>query len=831
MANRKEVKIAFVVDQDSFNNVIRRINELAAATKKAMGGVSGLTGGILGGSTKTTVHRGVSGGGKAGQGGNTTSVGISQGAIRAIQEQKAMMDSLGTSASKVLRDLEKDVQQSVRNQSGHLQELARSAKMVTDAYRQMGGAGRGMSGPGFGGSMGGGYGGGPGGGISGPGFGGPTGGGYGGPSGPTGGPGGGFNMAPGGNIIPSVNTVNTNTMPWGRMAAGVMAGGTYLAANAANVVQDLPYFEGQQRAQWGAAAGGMGVQMRRITGQGVAANYAHAFDQQRYRGQMQDILSEIQEAQKSNLPDALNPNLLIAKGKLAATERGGDAEMAARGMASSLKMLPSGLNDLSKLFDAPQVVQALRKKDQESRLRQLNAINDEMASDPLLYGRINDFVESTDSRVAFQRGSGTGGQYTDRDGNVRNRALDRLAKLKMRGYSGGDLVGGISSVAQYGSRALAEGGAGDLAMAATQAGHIPAAAQILGMAAQMGSNPTQALKQLAGTGFDKQVVSNMGAMIANVGLTSGTSVDFGAMTSHYQGSMNAAMAGQEFVNKGMEGAAQAANMRALQKGGQSMDSLTFGGGRDALQKGLNYVNALDSFGGNVDAAQFIADNPNALNMAISALHTKEIPPLLKAMGITSLDQLQKFVDSSFTDRARLIGANDFGQDSEMRDLQRDMLSGGYGMNYGKYAKDKGLKGKDLKNFITKATAMEMANFNIKDEETARGEVLREIGVYSPGVLKEGKLGDARGKVEAEIQRQQGTEDLDAAGTVGTIKAGDIQRTRDKGRDLTGLAKMQETAGAFSDSLDALGKSIRAYADAVNGAAGSIRTSKAPKVKK
>ena len=815
MSNRKEVRITFVVDQASFNQAKNRINEIASSANKAMSSMANISGGLLSGATKGSAYHHSGRTSSQSNRNQTAGVSVNSALTKSISDQKAMLDSLSTSAASALKDMESVVRQSLRSQSSMLSDLRREIEGVSGAYSRMSG---GISKGGFGGGgMGGGqY-------LRGGGGGGAAGGGGGGSSGS-------------GTDAPRQRVMADEPMgKWasaiGRTAAGMAGMGGIVAGQVAGVSKEVPYYQDEMRAQFGGAINSRAMQMRGLTGEGFAYHMALQGSQARYQRsqtERQNDLSRMERNHQDNYKkmstvERTQSELAIEakRAEIGLFTRGGDTERTARETNTYLSTLPfvgSGGKGLGNLANAPGALFKGQYINHESVMKQMQMAELEMKSNPEWYSRYSEFMDTHDSRVGFQRAGGVGGQYRDpKTGQLRHRSLDLSAKLTGGGWNESSYVSGLQSIVPYGGFRAGQKGAWT-AMAASQASHIPEAGKIMGAASQLGQDASGTLKALTGMGFGKkdrvdwQGMSNVGGFAADMAIAGGAPVDFQGTYKSFLGGMRPGMNSGQQIN----------NIAGQIAGHQYLSNQIFGGGRDNLQKGQNYVNALDAFG-NTDVANFIADNPYVMEMMIAARESGNIPPILKSMGVTSVAQIEKFVGETFKDGNRLLGANDFGQQSSMRDRQRKMVEGGYGMDFGKFAKDNNLQGEELDSFRNDAAAMLLANGFQKNQKEALGVVDRQIGLARPRDLDKGGFTDGMGRQERIAAKERGAYQGERAETQAGITGGDIKESVRSGKKFSyaGSDPNSGDMAAFGEWIGHFAKSTKTFDLAVDKLAAAI----------
>ena len=727
--NTKTISVQFKIDQASFQQFSRTLQQFGNETKKMFDDINKSSGGLFSAGDR------IKGTGSGGNSGGQTqkqqlNVGVGDAMIKSMDQLRAAMRGFSSDIKNALSTANSSVRDSVRSQTRDLDELERKYDKVAQKARSMGG---GRSGGGGGDDLGslvarygGGYE----------------------PKGPNFGRGFYTRMAQldegyYGQTSGAVNqqfagsepgfrqgAVNYNTKT--KMLLGV-AGAVAIAG--ANDYIDSPFEDLNLRSKLGTVFGNRANEARYLTTNSaneIAAMERLSKDEQ------------INQALKGKLWNGL------ATGKAAITGTGGVGII--RGIAGGAASLASQFqkSGVAKYLDENHGTGFYNPNAQDTTTTSAmlgaelfdSAVRKEVMTDPIgNAGRARAF-EGGVGRISAMRALGIGSRFNKNTGTWDNNLMRYEDRLAAGGWDTGQAAAGFSAVEGAGGYGTAQR-THNLAMRAMIGGHIGGAGNILGAAAQMGMDPTSTLKTMIGSYGDAGAANKLGSYVAQRGLGSGTQFNMnafaGALTANQPANMGSA-GNQMFLAQGVVNAAQ------------SQNSQLWGGDRDALEKarGLHYAFKAGATG---TGAYLLANNPNVDVWAAAVARGGEsaMPEELKRAGISA---------------QTLLGYAGMKQGGQLR--YGDRLAGAVDQNsaLGKASRAAAAAGQSFDEYLKTIDPEEarklkadryQAEFAIEGKHPTRQDALGygTIDVLNPrSVRGKGPRDPGAGSQEAEIEKQR-----------------------------------------------------------------------------
>lgn len=377
------------------------------------------------------------------------------------------------------------------------------------------------------------------------------------------------------------------------------------------------------------------------------------------------------------------------------------------------------------------------------------------------------------------------------------------ARLRRRGFNTGDLGAAQGSITPIGGFNNARR-FGDIAMRAT-AGHVDIGS-LIGATLQAGGNASSIARQVGGLGIDPQAMSVISNAIAQQTMSGGAMVNPEGMLSAFAA----------FNGAGSTNGEQMRIANAQASGMQAMNQNLFSGGIDNLQKGRNWLNAINAAGGNLGGQNYLV---NSMNMGMLAelrrnpnAHIRE----LDAVGLSN-QQALNYGDATLNSMFRNVGVSG---NNPMSALARQMQAGGYGSDFGRYISDqrKGNKKYDpTQDIYTMGQILKFEGFAQSDQQ-AYGLANDLAGLGNMGNLRKGGFRDAAsGTNMMATAKAVGERDQEAAAQMHTkdfkAEAAEVPKT--------GADQMAAIAGNIGLSSDAVAQKLLDLADAIDHAASAI----------
>lgn len=771
MSSKKTIDIAFSVDQASFNRVLSQVRQLGEVTKQSLAQIHNITGGMMGGSMPMSFAKTAGGNSKPSAAiQNTAGISgvASQAIVRSMEAQKSQIQALTNNAKTSFKELTAVIVSEADKQQKALDKLATSFSKVASASS----GGKGMMGAGSGNY---------------------------GPEGRAGGDGW-QSQNKGMGFSASKKDENTQMYPIYGAAAGAAGW------QSAQIMAQAPYMFSQMNATYGGTIGQQGLQLQRMTGQGLAWAYAHQQSQHEISVRKADAARQSAEAmangdhvgaftngafealgEPGGLAEKLGRYYQKAKGMVLGGAAGGTAGAKVAGKGGAVLGTVAGTAG-----GTPGALMGMATVDQESAIDQFNLTQQYLDSNPMdnnIRGR-NWLGDNAEQNARFMRQLRVGGRYVNKKGV--GHALGELSgRLEARGFNLGDLAAAQGSIQGTGGLRAALSGRGT-AMDFI-AGGVSGAGNIIGSGAALGQDGTRFMRQLSGTKLDEEVQSNLGQFLGKMGTSGGTTVDLSAQLRSFQGTGGGTLGyGNQMYNN-----------QALMRGEQYLSQQVFGGGLDNLQKARNYVNILQATGGNAAAAKMLSENNNLQAMLSQAEAGGKLDPRLKALGVTT-DMMKSIGGFMRADRNENAGAFLENSDSAAGKTYRELAKGGYGLDYGRYVKEKGLRGKALNEFVRNASAIESINTGIPDFQEAGGNVMRLIQQVNPKLdLSEAGANLTMGSQENKILGQRGKDTAEVAKAAGHVTEGELENVPKGAQKLKDMSQSQVAMEQFANQLEGL----------------------------
>lgn len=378
------------------------------------------------------------------------------------------------------------------------------------------------------------------------------------------------------------------------------------------------------------------------------------------------------------------------------------------------------------------------------------------------------------------------------------------AKLFKRGYNTGQLGSAQSAIAQTGGFRTGLKYR-DLGMRSSVAGHVDLNALIGATAQAGGPDPGEVAALVHGLKIDPQAKSVLANAMAHETLNGDAMVNPSGMLAAFA----------PFNGAGTTAGEQMRIANAQVSGMGAINQNMFKGGVDQLQQGRNWLNAINVAGGNLGGQNYLVNSMNFKILARLRQNPNVQIPELQAVGLSNkqvLDYGERTMGSMFRN-VMLSGSN------PMTKMAQEMMSGGFGSDFGAYVKaNRGKQGFDVNKAIyTMAQILKFEGF-AKGDQQAYGMANDLAGIGNMGPLRRGGPGDAAaGTAAAKAYHEVGTKKEEDAKTIKKVVTDDyIKKSVEWGEKYGELgenlgmsaAAVGESMINFADQLDILTNKLK-----------------------